>query len=214
MTKIMRRRCIRSKLDDKGNAQKLCNEINNRRVLILGPGKNIKLQADKVAAYVEKYKPCIISINYVPSGYPIDFVFITKRNRYQEMTDLLHDSNCMASVIRTSDVDTREEAGYVFGREPLLEQREDIKDNSFLMLLKILKSANVTEVACAGLDGYSDSEDNYYEPSMEYKFVKKVARHLNSHIREMLRTDFREMNVEFVTYSHYAEEDDIYLGGV
>lgn len=207
------REYIDGKLDDKGNAAKLKAEIGDKRVLILGPGKNIKLQEEKVKAYLDKFNPIVIAINYIPSGYPLDYVFITKRNRYQEMTDLLHEKDCKVSVIRTSDVDTRETAGYVFGREPLLEQREDIKDNSFLMLLKILHMARVKEVACAGLDGYSDSEDNYYEPSMEYQFVKKVARHLNSHIRELLRTDFKDMNVEFVTYSHYAAEDDVNSGG-
>lgn len=204
---------IDSHVDDNGNAEKLSDEIAGRKVLILGPGKNIKLQENKVKEYIANNNPLIMAINYIPKDYSIDYVFVTKRSRYQEMTDQLHRENRNIGLIRTSDVDTRESAGYVFSREPLLEQREDIKDNSFIMLLKILQKADVKDIACAGLDGYSDSEDNYYEPSMEYKFVKKVARHLNAHIRDMLRTDFKEMNVEFVTYSHYAQDDDVYSGG-
>lgn len=83
-------------------------------------------------------------------------------------------------------------------------------DNSFLMLLKVLKHACVTKIACAGFDGYSNKEDNYVMPAMEYDFVKGAAEFLNRHIRDVLETEHGEMEKVFVTYSHYCDVEDIY----
>ena len=38
-----------------------------------------------------------------------------------------------------------------------------------------MKNCNIENVACAGLDGYSDKEDNYINPRMEYAFIKSEA---------------------------------------
>ena len=96
-------------------------------------------------------------------------------------------------------------------RESLLEHDQRIKDNSFLMLLKILKSCGLKKVWCAGFDGYSSNEDNYFKPTMEYAFVKDEAYNLNSHIKEILESMSSRLRVEFITYSHYLDEMDIHL---
>ena len=95
-------------------------------------------------------------------------------------------------------------------RAPLLELKEQFVDNSFLMLLKVLKRACITRVSAAGFDGYSNKEDNYAVPAMEYDFVKGSAEFLNRHIREVLADEHKEMEVTFVTYSHYCDVEDIY----
>ena len=45
---------------------------------------------------------------------------------------------------------------------------------------------------------------------MEYDFVKGSAEFLNRHIREVLADEHKEMEVTFVTYSHYCDVEDIY----
>ena len=82
------------------------------------------------------------------------------------------------------------------------------------MLLKILKSCGVRKVWCAGFDGYSPNEDNYFKPGMEYAFVKEEAAGLNSHIKEILEDMRDELEVEFITYSHYLDEIDIHLASI
>ncbi len=187
---------------------KLDKQIQSRQVLVVGPGKNIELQKKKVSSYIENKKPFIVSINYIPKDIKVDAVFITKLGRYKEMADELHD-NPEAIQIVTSNVEVIDsDAAIIFNREPLLEKKEDILDNSFLMMLKILYRSGVRNIALAGLDGYSDKEDNYFEPTMEYGFVKSVARHLNRHIHSVLTEDYKDVEFDFVTYSHYMEEED------
>lgn len=217
---------VRTHYDDDEAAEKLHRLVygtktltqerdDKRPVLIVGPGKNIILQKETVKRYIEKHNPYVIAINYIPEDIQTHCVFITKTSRYKQMTDALHKHG--VHIIATSNVEVkssdRSDAVIVFNREPLLEKQDDITDNSFLMLLKILDQAQVKKLALAGLDGYSDKEDNYYKPSMEYGFVKSIARNLNRRIREELETKYSHIQIEFVTYSKYMQDEDINSAG-
>jgi len=198
-------------IDDAASIQKLNEAFNGKNILLIGPGKNIQLQEDKVRAYIEAQHPVVISINYIPGAFGVDYVFTTNRKRYQQMTDALHEvKNQNVSLIATSNISCTKDGHKVYrvDRAPLLEQKERITDNSLLMLLKVLKNAGVKNLACAGFDGYSDKEVNYYNPSMEYSFIRDEAKHLNRHMRDALAGEFADMQVEFITYSHYTEKED------
>ena len=197
-------------LDDSKDYTNLAEALKERDILLVGPGKNIQLQKNRVEKYLADKKPVIISINYIPGAIDVDYVFITKTNRYCDMADtLLEVKNKDVQIIATSNVTARgNEFKYSFARESLLEKNESIVDNSFLMLLKVLNKCGVKKLACAGFDGYSDKEDNYFNPKMEYSFVKQEARHLNNHIREVINETYADMDIEFVTYSHYMDVED------
>ena len=205
---------VESVFDDEKNYEALKSRLYKRNILVIGPGKNIKLQKNKVLKYIQEKTPFIISVNYIPDICSVNAVFATKRTRWQQMADVLYEEkNKDVEIIATSDIEAKGKAfSYVFDREPLLEKKEKIVDNSFLMLLKILKNCGVTAVACAGLDGYSDKEDNYFNPKMEYGFVKDEAEHLNNHMREAFHETYKDIKLEFVTYSHYAEVEDCHSG--
>ncbi len=200
----------KKKLDDSQDYTELKEALKGREILLVGPGKNIQLQKGNVDKYLADKKPVVISINYVPGAIDVDYVFITKTNRYCDMSDdLLEVKNKDVKIIATSNVTARgDEFAYSFAREGLLEKNESIVDNSFLMLLKVLNNCGIKKLACAGLDGYSDKEDNYFNPKMEYSFVKQEARHLNNHIRQVLNDTYSDMDIEFVTYSHYMDVED------
>ena len=201
---------LEKECSDDADAEKFGEALKGRPVLVLGPGKNIQLQKKKVDEYIEKHHPITISINYIPGAFDVDYVFTTNRRRYQQLTDVLKEvKNRDTQIIATTNLSCRDgEFAYIFNRAPLLEPEEDIKDNSFMMLLKILHRVGVRQLACAGLDGYSDREDNYYNSSMEYSFVKAVALHLNSHMRKVIYEDYPDMEIDFITYSHYTEVED------
>lgn len=187
----------------------LCTE---RPILLVGPGKSIWLQREDIEAFIREYHPVVISVNYIPESIRVQYVFLTKGNRYKEMaSQLLEKENQEIKIIATSNVTARgEKFPYVIFRQPLLEQEEEIVDNSFLMLLKVLKKCGLKELHLAGFDGYSDHEDNYFNPHMEYAFVKKEAGHLNRHIKYVLEHEYSDMKLHFVTYSKYTVVQDSY----
>lgn len=185
--------------------------LGNRKILLIGPGKNIKLQESKVKHFIEKEKPVIISVNYLPDAITTDCVFITNPKRYHDMTlSLKAEKNSCVKTLATTNVSCRNGAfDFVVNRSPLLEKDEKIIDNSFLMLVKYLNCIGIKEIYCAGFDGYSDRECNYSNPEMEYAFIKNEARHLNSHMKKSISTYRKSMYIEFITYSAYDMEDDI-----
>ena len=183
-------------------------DLGNRPLLIVGPGKNIELQKQNVLRFVETKNPYVLSINYLPKDLTPDCVFVTNSKRYHDMTLTLRNTDI--KVLATTNVECRNGMfDFVIQRAPLLETDENIIDNSFLMLVKFLQSVGVGEIFCAGFDGYSDKEDNYVNPAMEYGFVKQEASHLNEHMKARI-AEFREtMAIQFITYSAYDATEDI-----
>lgn len=196
--------------DDSKDYVELERVLHGRKILLVGPGKNIQLQNKKVQEYIANENPYVIAINYVPENIRVDSIFVTKEKRYQQMTTDLHkDFNHHIRVIGTSNVEcTAGSFECKLNRAPLLEKEERYADNSFLMLLKVLKKIGVSQIVCAGFDGYSDREDNYFNPSMEYDFVKDAARYLNSHIRDVVSEMRKYMKISFLTYSRYDEMEE------
>lgn len=195
-------------IPEKESVEAFRKEISGCKLLLVGPGKNIFLQAEEVKGFIDRNTPYIIAINYVPKEIPVDCVFVTNRKRYHDMTLTL--KGAKAKVLATSNVECRNgQFDFLVNRAPLLETNERITDNSFLMLVKFLRELGIKEVNCAGFDGYSDKEDNYCNPSMEYCFVKQEAPHLNYHMKKRI-AEFREdMTINFITYSAYDAVEDI-----
>lgn len=202
---------LREKDFDGKMANKFVPEIINKKILLIGPGKNIKLQGQSVSLFINKESPYIISINYIPDKVPINCVFITNSGRYHEMSsNFIFADNNEIKTIATTNVEAKEKPfDFVVNREPLLELDQSIKDNSFLMALKLLIRLGTREVYCAGFDGYSEDDDNYFDPQMEYAFVKKEASLLNQHIKTMVKKFRDKINITFITFSAYDYEEDI-----
>lgn len=189
---------------DEKAKKKFAEEISGRNLLLIGPGKNIQLQKNKVDTFIKEKNPYIVSVNYVPQALKADCVFATNAKRYHDMK--LNGEK----VLATTNVECRNGSfDFVVNRAPLLERNEKIMDNSFLMLLKLLELLNVKKVVCAGFDGYSEKEDNYFDPAMEYYFVKNEAVHLNKHMKEAIYELRRTMDIQFLTYSAYDAVEDI-----
>lgn len=185
--------------------------IGNRKLLLIGPGKNIKLQKEKVNVFIQKESPILISVNYIPETVITDCVFVTNPKRYHDMTlDLKDDRVKNIKILATTNVTCRNgKFDFIINRAPLLETNEKIIDNSFLMLVKYLNIIGIKEIYCAGFDGYSDKECNYSNPDMEYAFVKKEAIHLNTHMKASITEYRKKMMINFITYSAYDAEEDI-----
>lgn len=186
--------------------------VGKKKVLLVGPGKNIGLQVRKVRNFVAENNPVIISINYLPEEVTADCVFITNPKRYHDMTLSLKDKrNANVKTLATTNVTCRNgQFSFIINRAPLLEKDETIIDNSFLMIIKFLNNIGIKDVYCAGFDGYSDRENNYNNPEMEYDFVKREAVSLNSHMKAAIAEYRRTMNIMFITYSAYDVEEDIH----
>lgn len=189
-------------------------EIDGRKVLLLGPGKNIELQKLEVLKYCTQKRPYVIAVNYVPKEIYTDCIFVTNSKRYLEISDeIAKATNPDIKLLATSNIECRGgEFDFHVNKIPLLDSGEKFADNSFLMLLKLLINLGAQEIACAGFDGYSDKESNYFDPVKEYGFVKNEAMYLNEHMKKKIEEMRKNACIRFITFSAYDQEDDIYSG--
>ncbi|WP_432748941.1 aldolase catalytic domain-containing protein [Pectinatus haikarae] len=193
--------------DDRNALSSLKEQFKNHKILLIGPGSNIKHQKRRVKNFIKDNSPLIIAVNYAPSDIEIDAVFLTKSKRYtQLLTDLKKGINNKVNIIATSNVTkTAGYFNYVLNYRSLIDEQTEIIDNSLVMLLKAMIKIGIEKVYLAGFDGYSECSDNYFDTSREYGFVKRKAAYLNNYVKTFLTALADKVNVEFVTKSHYSK---------
>lgn len=192
--------------NDKQALNQLQKVFGNREIMLMGPGSNIKRQKTKVKDFIVEQRPLILAVNYAPVDIKVDYIFLTKAKRYTQLiNDLKGSINEGTDIIATSNV--TKTAGifrYVLRYEDLIDKDTEIIDNSLIMLLKAMQVIGVKRVSLAGFDGYSKNEDNYFDVSREYGFVKEKAEYLNNYVRNYLAEVKDNIAVEFITRSYYA----------
>lgn len=178
--------------------------LQDKNILVLGPGRTMVSESEKINDYMESHKPFVIAINNIPSGYNIDCMFITNSKRYNQHVTAITDNVNNLKLIATSNLTrTNGSFDYKLDYETLIDRDAVFMDNSFIMLLKALIKAGVKEVALAGFDGYSQNDDNYYSSQMEYDFAKRMGEEINSYVNKMIPELSKNIHIQFITSTIY-----------
>lgn len=189
-------------VNDEDTLNTLGKILKNRQILLVGPGSTMSEDRPKIEDFIEKSKPVIISINYVPSYLKPDYVFISNAKRYVQLATTL--SNEAYPIIATSNVTpSNGQFDYVLNISSLLDRKAKIIDNSLIMLLKAFEKMEISNVTLAGFDGYSKETSNYFRNSMEYDFIKGMEDYLNEYTTNYLDSVKDEIHIEFLTDSKY-----------
>ena len=191
--------------DDKNDIEILKQQLEGKKILLLGPGKNFTKENNRITKYIDKENPIVICVNFVPKDIKVDYVFLTKSKRYTQMlTDLKVSINENVDIIATSNVTkTTGNFKFILNYSSLIDKETDIIDNSLIMLLKALELLSIKEVALGGFDGYSKRSDNYYNVNREYSYVKEKADYLNEYVKEFLKEQGGKIACNFITRSKY-----------
>lgn len=199
---------------DEEDLKRLSEEWAGRPLLLLGPGKNMELQRDRIDRYIEKHHPVLIAVNYIPEDIPVDYVFLSNSRRYVQLATRLLElkteqegNPASVRVIATSNVtNTNGSFDYTLNYSSLIDREAEIIDNSFVMLVNVLVKAGVSQAACAGFDGYSVGGDNYFNSDMDYRIGKEKSMNLNSYVKNILKKLSGSFHAEFITDSWYEEK--------
>lgn len=194
--------------NDEADINKLTECLAGKPILLLGPGKNMELQKEKVLSYIEKTKPVIISVNYIPDGISIDYAFLSNSRRYVQLgsrlLELSDSPENAVRVIATSNVtNVKDRFDYTLNYSSLIDLDAEIIDNSFVMLLNVLVKTGVRHAACAGFDGYSYHGDNYFNADMDYQIAREKSQGINQYVKDTLNRLSGTLDVEFITDSLY-----------
>ena len=174
-------------------------------MLLIGPGQSIERQYETICTYKKNNIPITVSVNFVADSIGVDYIFLSNSKRYVQMATTLMGDNLDLEIIATSNVTkTNGKFDYTLKYSSLLDEEAEIIDNSFIMLLKIMKKLEVKHIALAGFDGYTgDTQSNYINPNMEYNFDNTQAEAINEYVAEILKQMKKDIDLEFITDSLY-----------
>ncbi|MCR5301522.1 MAG: aldolase catalytic domain-containing protein [Lachnospiraceae bacterium] len=190
---------------DSESVTDLMSDLSGRNVVLMGPGKNIYAQRDRVEAYLASKECVIISINYIPTGYDTDYVFMSNAKRYVQLCSALSEQKKKSRLIATSNITrTLGEFDYTLNYSALLDEEALMPDNPLIMLLRFLKRIGVASIGLAGFDGYSETAvSNYINPNMEYSYSSEEANNINEDTIKGIRKLELPVEPVFVTESIY-----------
>lgn len=188
-------------VDDTACIDKLRGEIKGRKVLLIGSGKTLKSNIEKIKKYIRDNNPVVVSLNYIPENIEVDYVFSGHMRRYR----LIQENREVKKII-TSNVRDAVNYDYMLNFSSYASKRLDIMDNSGVMFLKVLIDIGVKEAVLAGLDGYTmDNTGNYVNEEFEYNFTVDMIHKRNIYIKESIKELSSNIEISFLTDSLYKQ---------
>lgn len=186
---------------DESTADELALMFNQKKILLVGPGKSSIKYSTNITEYLEKNKPIIISVNHNSKLIKSDYLFYSNRKRYENAKT--EELNC--NIITTSNISRKR--GYTVDYESLLKKDDEmIADNALIMALNLLIKLGVTEVDLIGFDGYSyNHNDNFVDIELSLPMDKRTIEQLNYKINCELAEISKILEVNFITPSAYQK---------
>lgn len=191
--------------NDDSDYSKIKSLIAGKRVLLIGPGKSVLSAEDTIKEFIEKEQPIVLSINFIPEMFNVDYLFLTNSKRYVQQSIAITEASDKIKIIATSNV-TRAAGKFDINLdyESLIDRDAVFIDNSFIMALKVMLLSDVKDVALAGFDGYSlNSDSDYFSSKMEYEFSKRMGQDINAYVNKILASMKSELKIQFVTPTIY-----------
>lgn len=186
------------KVDDSEAIERLKNELANRDVLLLGPGKTLATHSERISEYIKDNAPVVISINHNSSAYPIDYAFFSNRKRFEESRPQ------NAKCILTSNIKSEADRALTVDYMTLCNQRGRFSDNAALMLLSLLERVGCATASLAGLDGYTGND--YYEKGLQNIADREWMRDINAAVGSSIAQYGQRIKIAFLTPSLYNGE--------
>lgn len=191
--------------DDTASLQKLKQKWEAKEILLLAPGNHVVEEKEKIEQYLQQQSPIVISVNFLPEDYKVDYLFMSNAKRYVQLASQINRLDKTTKLIATSNVTKAKGTfDYILQYSKLLDGQAMIADNPMIMLIRLLSELKVKSIACAGFDGFITlPQQNYVNPNMEYSFSSEKAVEINRDVeKSILRID-NCLPIQFITTTHY-----------
>ncbi len=188
-------------VSDEETYTKIREMLSNKTVLLLAPGNTMIKKRNSIMKFIERNNPVIISVNFIPEGFDIDFLFISNLKRLENML-MLGTPSVQTIITSNLKIHLNEPALCVNYSDLLGEGAE--ADNAGAMLIRMLGKCKVNSVALAGFDGFLNSADgNYYKADMQRTIDAHEARRKNENIGIQLKNASHNIKLTFITKTEY-----------
>ena len=181
-------------ISDEEDRRLLAEQLTGKDIVLLAPGNTINKYEEDIKKHIENKDSVVISVNFIPANYPVDYVFFSNNRRWEKYSGDIH-----GKVIATSNIE-RKRVDYCIDYNSL--KRYLGKDNNgLLMLLNLLRELNIHHAAIAGADGYGMNENSYYSQGMR-SYLKR-DREYNREVAIIIRKI--GVDVRYITPSEYEK---------
>ena len=192
-------------IDDSLTISKLKKELSGKSILLLGPGKTIVDQKNKVDSYITENKPVVFSVNFLGKGFPVDYVFMGNSKRYSQFFSRIYSEMKDVKIICTSNItETKERVDYVVNFAELKAKDNGIYDNPLVLLINLALKLDVKDIILAGFDGYSDElSDCYYSEYVKLLYDKSNISLRNEALKNFIGEVKDKIEIKSITPSKY-----------
>ena len=184
----------------------VCNMIKEllgeKRVLLLAPGKSLRLETQKINELIASNDFFTVSINFAPKDIDVDLVFISNMKRFCNAKDLsIHNG---VKVVITSNIKNAEKNFWVVNYSSYLNEEGIIIDNAGIMCINLMKRIGAKDFILAGFDGFSTNlNDNFYEESLYLDVEGERLAKLNIAISDKIKQLRKQVMITFFASSSY-----------
>lgn len=181
--------------------------VDGKKLLLLGPGKTLSTRLEDIQDCIQRERPLVIAVNFIPKGIQPSAVFISNSKRYSMLLTEFMGLKEDIAIIATSNVTSvGKPFDYVMDYARLLDSERVIEDNSFIMLMNALSGCEPASVTLAGFDGFSEkANENYYDDEMEISNNYERLSKVNKAIAKRIPCYREKMELTFLTPSIYEK---------
>ncbi len=184
---------------EKSDFSILINQLKDLEVILILPGSSVVEEHEKVEEYVKSHKSIVIGVNYIPENITCDYVFVSNHRRYEAIIE-----SYSGTIITSSNIKADNKDNLIIPYNSLLNSIDPVQDNAVLMLIKFLIQNGIKQVSVAGLDGYSENqEENYARPEMTFLFDPKTISKKNDGLQQVINEYIEKINIVSITHNKH-----------
>lgn len=194
-------------VDDTEEKAKIKEMLNGRNIVLLAPGKSIIENADKIKQYCKKNNSVVISINFLPKDFEVDFLFVSNQKRFMGIKEVNKDKSLPKAIITSNLYSDALDGCIVINYSDYVVDNPIISDNAGIMLMNLLSRIGITQIQLAGFDGFSyNSLDNYYDSDYTNSSEFEELNEKTNAIADELAKIGNIIKINYLTKSRYDNE--------
>lgn len=196
-------------VDDSESCQNLYDELKNREIVLVAPGKSSEIEAEKIKTYAKEMNAVVIAVNAICEKYSYDYLLFANSARYDYFKTKYPDVFADVPKILLSSIKAEgKDDEIIINYEKTIKRGWPHFDNAVIIALRFLDRIGITKVSLSGFDGFKHSyNESYADPYLPSLNPDNKWDELNEEIKEMYQ-DFvvsadhlKEIN--FLTESMY-----------
>lgn len=184
-------------IDDTDVILELTQQMKNRKVLLIAPGKSIETKSTNIQKLVDDDNLITINLNHFK--YDTDYILTTRVDVYDEA---VHKGK---NIIVTSNISKGGRSTVkIIDYKKWIIVDENTHDSAGIIAINLLKACKVSEIMLSGFDGFSvDINENYYDPNLRHPITPEQAIYRNNFFKKFISKIAIDVKISFITKTKY-----------